>query len=162
MTKGSMRAGRRLLPGMFLAALLAGSLGVFPPLGAGESRAADGYHLPFASPERGRTLFVDKGCVVCHSVNGVGGEIGPALDAEPGAPDLDPFDFAARMWRGARMMIALQELETGFQIELEGDELAHIARFLSDREAQQAFSEEDVPDIVRRLMQSDRLKELDL
>jgi hypothetical protein len=56
------------------------------------------------------------------------------------------------MWRGALAMITLQKLELGFQIELTGEELAHIARFLHDFEAQQTFSEDEVPADIRRMM----------
>ena len=145
-----------------LAAALSLGLGlaVLPAVWAGES--GSGFHLPFTDAARGKALFVDKGCVVCHAVNGVGGTVGPALDADPSGAALDPFDFAARMWRGAREMIILQELEAGIQIELSGEELAHIARFLGDLEAQRGFTEEDVPEIVRRLMESERVKELEL
>lgn len=41
-----------------------------------------GLVLPQMDAAKGRELFASKGCVVCHSVNGVGGEDAPALDAE--------------------------------------------------------------------------------
>jgi mono/diheme cytochrome c family protein len=31
---------------------------------------------------RGRQLFLDRGCQSCHKLNGVGGQLGPALDGE--------------------------------------------------------------------------------
>ena len=39
-----------------------------------------GVAMPPIDPARGRKVFVEKGCVACHSVNGVGGDIGPSLD----------------------------------------------------------------------------------
>ena len=36
--------------------------------------------MPVPDAENGRSLFGSKGCVVCHSVNGIGGAAGPALD----------------------------------------------------------------------------------
>ena len=114
-----------------------------------------GYLLPFASAERGRALFVNKGCVVCHSVNGVGGKAGPALDVDPAQPFIDPFEFAARMWRGAPTMIVLQEMELGYQIDFTGDELAQIAHFLNDESEQQDFGEDEVPDRIRNWMVDD-------
>lgn len=126
------------------------------------SESSSGYHLPFSNSERGRELFVTKGCVVCHSIKSVGGAIGPPLDADPSRSEVDAFEFAAKMWRGAQAMIALQNLELGFQIELTGEELAHIARFLHDSEAQQTFSENEIPANIRRLMRPELLKELDL
>lgn len=38
--------------------------------------------LPPMDTSRGRVLFVEKGCVICHSVNRVGIGVGPTLDAD--------------------------------------------------------------------------------
>ncbi len=98
----------------YLAAIVLGSLAVgyvslsaVHPVRASKitSKSQSGYHLPFTNSERGRDLFVNKGCVVCHSVNGAGGKAGPNLDADPLQAQIDAFDFAARMWRGAEAMI---------------------------------------------------------
>ena len=35
-----------------------------------------------ADAANGRDLFVSKGCVICHAVNGVSGKAAPALDAD--------------------------------------------------------------------------------
>src|SRR3546814_3672335 len=74
-----------------------------------------GLMMPSMDAARGRQLFASKGCVVCHSVNGVGGENAPPLDASTMSMPMNPFEFAARMWRGAEAMVALQreELEIG-------------------------------------------------
>jgi len=111
---------------------------------------------------RGRELFVNKGCVVCHSVNDAGGDVGPPLDIDPSNHVIDIFGFAARMWKGAEEMVALQVREVGFPIELNGQELAHLAHFLHDYDAQKAFSDEDIPAIVRKLMEAEKRKDLDL
>lgn len=97
----------------------------------------------------GRALFVDKGCVICHAVNGVGGKAAPALDAEIGAPAIDPLDFAARMWRGAPAMIELQSIELGYTIYLTADEIADIAAFAGDIAEQKALDLESVPETLR-------------
>ena len=68
---------------------------------------APGLMMPTMNAERGRELFASKGCVVCHSINGVGGEDAPMLDAEFMDEVMNPFEFAARMWRGAAAMVAL-------------------------------------------------------
>ncbi len=127
---------------------------------AGGGEAERGYLLAFAGARRGRELFVGKGCVVCHTVNGVGGEVGPALDADLARPYVDPFDFAARMWRGATTMIVLQEMALGYQIKFTGGELAQIVRFLSDQGEQQEFSEDDIPESIRDWMVDDIYEQL--
>lgn len=107
--------------------------------------------LPLADAAHGRQLFVSKGCVICHSINGVGGRAAPALDAiavEEGdaVPPVDPLDFVARMWRGAPAMLDLQAIELGYQIELTSEDLADLAVFASDAGMQSDFSLEDVPE----------------
>ncbi len=106
--------------------------------------------LPVLDPARGRELFVTKGCVVCHAINGVGGkaisdlggEPGPSLEAAKLGPRPDPFDFFAKMWRGARQMIDFQEQQLGYQIGLRGDEIADMMAFLYDQAEQDKFTAE--------------------
>ena len=117
--------------------------------------------VPLANAEEGKKLFVGKGCVVCHQVNGVGGKAGPALDAAAGGAPVDPLDFAARMWRGAPTMIALQEMELGYQIELSGEEIAHLAAFAADPAVQHSFSDNDIPEVIRDWMVDEVYEELD-
>lgn len=99
--------------------------------------------------QAGRGLFVEKGCVICHSVNGVGGKAAPVLDAQIGAPPVDPLDFAARMWRGAPAMIELQSVELGYTIYLTADEIANLAAFAADREEQKKLAIDQVPETMR-------------
>ena len=106
---------------------------------------------------RGRELFVSKGCIVCHSVNGVGGATGPSLDAHESSPEIDVFEFAARMWRGAEVMLAFQKLEFGYQILLSGRELADITAFAHDPKEQEKLKETDIPPKIRRLMKFRRI-----
>jgi len=105
--------------------------------------------LPVPDAERGRFLFVSKGCVICHAVNGAGGTAGPALDAADGEAMIDPLAFAARMWRGAEAMAILQSSELGYRIELTGAEIADLAAFAASRSLQGAFSEDDIPEVMR-------------
>ena len=120
------------------------------------------YHLAPSNSARGKQLFVNKGCVICHSVNNAGGDVGPPLDVDPSTQTIDVFGFAARMWKGAEEMVALQVMEVGFPIELNGQELAHLAHFLHDYDAQMTFSDEDIPAIVRKLMEAEKRKKPDL
>lgn len=117
--------------------------------------------VPLADAEEGLRLFVGKGCVVCHQVNGVGGKAAPALDADSENPYINAFDFAARMWGGAPTMIVLQEMELGYQIEISGDDLAHLAAFAADARVQSGFSEKDIPEVIRDWMIDEVYEELD-
>ncbi|HIC81491.1 MAG TPA: c-type cytochrome [Kiloniellaceae bacterium] len=149
----------RLAAGLFLTALAALALWALPT--AAQEQESQKLVIPLADPEEGLRLFVGKGCVVCHAVNGVGGKAAPALDADPDAPYLDVLDFTARMWRGAPTMIVLQEMEMGYQIELTGEELAHIAAFASSPAVQSQFSDKDIPEVIRDWMVDEVYQELD-
>ncbi len=92
--------------------------------------------MPRMDPARGRKVFTEKGCVACHSINGVGGDDAPPLDATL----MNPFEFAAKMWRGAEAMIILQHDELGEQIELTGQDLADIIAFVHSHEEQAKFA----------------------
>lgn len=111
--------------------------------------------IPIMSPERGKMRFVDKGCVACHSINGVGGHDAPPMDAHRQMGLVNPFDFAAKMWNHAPAMIAAQEEALGEQIYFTGDELADIIAFLHDDEAQHAFGDSDMTDMAREMMHHD-------
>ncbi|WP_201455790.1 c-type cytochrome [Tropicimonas marinistellae] len=119
---------------------------------AAEAMLAPGLAMPEMNAERGRALFASKGCVVCHSINGVGGADAPMLDAASMDEVMNPFEFAARMWRGAGAMVALQEDELGGQIELSGEELADIIAFVHDPAEQKRFSMADVPHEIEEMM----------
>lgn len=112
----------------------------------------NGLAIPAFDPELGRRLFASKGCVVCHSVNGIGGEDAPEFSAEYMDSPMNAFDFAAGMWRGAPAMIAMQEEELGEQIELSGEELAAIIAFVHDAGEQAKFSQADIPHDIEELM----------
>ena len=108
--------------------------------------------IPMMSPERGKAFFVDKGCVACHAINGVGGHDAPAMDAHRDMGPVNPFDFAAKMWNHAPGMIAAQQEAFGEQIYFTGDELADIIAFLHNDEAQHHFSEADLTKKARKMM----------
>ena len=111
--------------------------------------------FPVVDPARGRALFVSKGCVVCHSVNGVGGLAAPPLEADGPSSTVDIAAFAARLWRGAGPMVWLQTLELGYQIDLTGDDIAHLAGFVQDVGEQALFTEDTLPDYVRESLLTD-------
>ncbi|MEM9442923.1 MAG: hypothetical protein AAGA73_20975, partial [Pseudomonadota bacterium] len=92
---------------------------------------------------------VTKGCVLCHAVNGVGGIAAPALDTEGGNGQLDLLGFVVRMWNGAQAMIELQAFELGYQIDLSGEEIGHLAAFAASPEAQRRLTMQAVPDAMQ-------------
>jgi hypothetical protein len=113
-----------------------------------------GIALPPMNSERGRTLFLEKGCIACHAVNGVGGEIGPAINAAQMPQPMNAFDFAARMWRGASAMIAMQEDEQfGGQIELSGQDIADLVAFAHDEKEQAEVAADQVPEKYRAMIE---------
>ncbi|PQA89491.1 c-type cytochrome [Hyphococcus luteus] len=112
-------------------------------------------------PVIGKTLFVEKGCVICHSVNGVGGKAAPALDAQIGAPPIDPLEFAARMWRGAPAMIELQSIELGYTIYLTADDIANLSAFAADRAVQESLTPDDLPETIRSGLLDERFWEME-
>lgn len=109
--------------------------------------------MPMMDPANGRKLFVDKGCVACHAINGVGGHDAPALDAHAMKGLMNPFDFAAKMWNHAPAMIAAQEGAFGEQVYFTGDELADIVAFIHNDAAQHGFAERDLTAKARKMMQ---------
>lgn len=117
---------------------------------------SSGLIIPAMHPANGRKLFAAKGCVVCHSINGVGGTDAPALDASMMEPMMNPFDFTAQMWTGAEAMIEMQRQELGEQIQFTGQELADIIAFTHDAEEQKKFSEADIPPETMKLLHKDK------
>ena len=111
--------------------------------------------LPIMNPERGKKLFVDKGCVACHAVNGVGGHDAPNMDAHKDMGLVHPFDFAAKMWNHAPAMIAAQEGAFGEQVYFTGQELADMIAFVHDHDSQHGFSEKDLTAKAREMMNHD-------
>lgn len=108
--------------------------------------------MPTMDPEKGKQLFVDKGCVACHAINGVGGHDAPAMDAHEMDKKMNPFDFAAKMWNHAPGMIAAQEEAFGEMINFTGSELGDIIAFVHNDESQHGFSERDLTPMARKKM----------
>ncbi len=108
--------------------------------------------MPIMSPERGRKIFVNKGCVTCHSINGVGGEDAPAMDEHTQEKLVNPFAFSAKMWDHASGMIAAQKDELGEQLNFTGKDLADITAFIHDKDAQNNFGEKDLTPKIKKIM----------
>lgn len=102
-----------------------------------------------ANAAQGRQTFIDKNCVVCHSINNVGGKAATPLDASIQLDEIDIAEFSARIWRGAPAMVELQSLELGYVIELGGEDIVHIAAFLADINEQKKLLLEDIPENIQ-------------
>ncbi len=108
--------------------------------------------MPKMDPANGKKLFIEKACVACHSVNGVGGHDAPELDAHTMDVVMSPFDFAARMWNHAYGMILVQQEALDEQIELSGQELADLIAFFHNDEQQHTLSDDDITPAIRAKM----------
>ncbi|MFT5540690.1 MAG: mono/diheme cytochrome c family protein [Alphaproteobacteria bacterium] len=108
--------------------------------------------FPNMSPARGRVYFATRACVVCHSVNNVGGNLAASFDYDTNDKTIDVMSFVTRMWRGAQPMIALQNTLFGEPLDLAPDELADIIAFLHSAEEKNKFSEKDLPKFIRDFM----------
>jgi len=111
--------------------------------------------LPVMNPEHGKQIFASKGCVVCHSINGVGGIDAAPLDASNMDPAKNPFEFFARMLAGMTPMLAMQEQRLGHEVELDAAEFGDLVAFIHDEAAQQSFSKKDIPEEIKRLLEQD-------
>jgi cytochrome c551/c552 len=111
-----------------------------------------GLALPPMDSHRGRELFLEKGCVVCHAVNKVGGAVGPSLNAADMPQPMNAFEFAARMLRGAPAMAQMQQDLLGQVINLDGQDLADLVAFAHDEAEQHELTAEQIPARYRELI----------
>lgn len=145
---------RAIILGAAAAAMLAACA---QPSATKEAAAA----MPTLDAGKGRDLFVNKGCVLCHAVNGVGGKAAPPLDAADDLVKPDPLDFAARMWRGAPAMVEFQSVELGYVIDLTGEDIAHLAAFAATRAEQKKFLDSAIPGPMRDSLLDERFWEIE-
>jgi len=108
--------------------------------------------IPAMDSRRGRKLFAEKGCAVCHSVNGVGGILGPPLDEANMPEPMDIFGFVARMWRGAASMALMQEEVFGDVIDLSGQDLVDLVAFAHDENEQKKLTPDQIPEKLRNIL----------
>lgn len=108
--------------------------------------------LPKMDSRKGMFIFASKGCVTCHSINGVGGHNSARLDAHSMKPVMNPFEFVAKMWTMAPAMIAAQEEALGDQITFTGAEIANIIAFVHDDAQQHKFTEAMIPPNIKKFM----------
>lgn len=112
--------------------------------------------LPEMDAAKGRRYFATRACVVCHSVNGVGGTRASALDLEGRPEVIDLLTFITNMWRGGRPMLNLQHRLFGEPVDLTAEELADLIAFLHSPSEQKRFSADDIPKQVREFMEKEK------
>ena len=101
----------------------------------------------------GRKVFAEKGCVVCHSVNGIGGTDGPNLSYGKYDTPVNAMEVASDLWEKADVMIPMQKAELGGQIILSPEELAGLVAFLASPEEQAKLTLADIPANIRKDME---------
>jgi mono/diheme cytochrome c family protein len=95
---------------------------------AAKEGAGDTAQVVPGTPERGRKLFGEKRCIVCHRVGGKGGTVGPDLGRRGHHVSLTR--FASLMWNHGPTMWARMK-ERGIQVpRLTGQEMADILAYL--------------------------------
>lgn len=78
--------------------------------------------------DKGRELFRERKCAVCHQFGGVGGTVGPRLDELKNFASV--YFFARALWNhGPEMTEKMAELSLD-RPRLEGDDVAHIVAFI--------------------------------
>lgn len=83
----------------------------------------------FANPQQGSTIFREKGCVRCHSVNGVGGKVGPDLAGAGGHPS-DLAFLVTAMWNHAPNMWERMQADRVSYPILTYEETAQLVAYL--------------------------------
>jgi mono/diheme cytochrome c family protein len=113
---------------------------------APEPRDGVVYVLP-GRADRGERLFREKQCIVCHSVRGRGGDVGPDLADRAVGRSLT--EFAAAMWNKAPKMLEAMR-ERGVAVpQLAGEEMADLIAYLY---AVQYFGDAGDPERGRALV----------
>lgn len=80
------------------------------------------------SPTSGRRLFIQKGCIGCHSINGRGGKVGPDLSKRDFFKSVT--EIAGSMWNhDPQMWGKMQRRGTGRPV-FNGNEMADVIAYL--------------------------------
>jgi mono/diheme cytochrome c family protein len=89
---------------------------------------AQNYFEGFGNVELGKKLFNRKGCIRCHQIGGVGGVLGPSLDAvgQSGAP----MNVAAAMWNHGPAMAEAMRARVIERPNLSASELRDLVAYL--------------------------------
>lgn len=80
-------------------------------------------------PNVGKSLFTEKKCIVCHSVEGRGGSVGPSVDVFKHFSS--PLYVASAMWNHGSRMVEAMKAQGIERPTLTGSELRDLIAFLS-------------------------------
>lgn len=107
--------------------LLAMLLLLLPAAGSGWADEVDELVIP-SNPLAGRTLFSSKRCILCHSIQGIGGTTAPDLGIIQETGSF--MDYAANIWNHMpRMNEAFQNINSR-RPEFSGEEMEKLITFL--------------------------------
>jgi len=81
-----------------------------------------------ADTASGHALYIEKQCVRCHQIGGIGGMVGPALDISGNLGT--PIELASAMWNHAPRMAALMESKGIARATLTGSELLDLFAYV--------------------------------
>ena len=81
------------------------------------------------SPQEGSQVFLDKGCIRCHSVNGQGGKVGPDLGRKASAQSSLP-QLVTAMWNHAPQMWERMRTDRVTYPDLSYDDVAQLLAYL--------------------------------
>ena len=106
----------------------------FPQLDAAEAGDliaflfTQNYFDGLGNADAGKKLFTKKGCILCHQIGGVGGVLGPSLDAvgQTGAP----INLAAAMWNHGPAMAEAMRAQGIERPNLSASELRDLVAYL--------------------------------
>lgn len=97
--------------------------------GGQESKQEKQYLEP-GSPNRGRKLFSDKGCMRCHAIRGRGGKVGPDLGRGTATQTRSMAELAGKLWNHEpAMWKKMQEKKVTF-IKFSSEEMADLVAYL--------------------------------
>ena len=82
-----------------------------------------------ADPRNGKTLFRERGCILCHSIDGDGGKVGPDLGSQHNRPPTIT-QFAGLMWNHSPAMLARMDEATFAKTLFAQREMADLISYL--------------------------------
>lgn len=102
--------------------------------------------------QRGKALFEDRSCALCHQLGGQGGTSGPRLDELKGFAS--PLFLTQALWNhGPGMLAKMQELGAQ-RPRFEGEDVADLAAFLNGGEPASVGSQAGSPRIGQQVFRA--------